>query len=192
MKTMTKRCFIAALALGVFAFSTATLQAAKKVMTEDELIAELAGPNADKVANAMLQLEKQFPTSTRSHPEIKKLLKDPREKVRRKAGRVLGALHAEVSEADLKNITAMFKAADPQEVMDALKSLRGLKAASAVPEILPLLQNANIGIVRDACRTLAVLGNKDNIAAIEPLLKHADPKVQKDAMDAIHVLKAKS
>ena len=177
--------------MGVLTFATSPLQAAK-LKTEDELIAELAGPNEDKVADAMLKLEKQFPTSTKAFPEIKKLLRDPREKVRREAGRVLGALHAEVSETDLKNITAMFKATDPQEVMDALKSLRGLKAESTLPEIVPLLQNPNVGVVRDACRTLAVLGNKSHIAAIEPLLNHADAKVKKDAQDAIFALKAKS
>ena len=191
MSNLTKRSFIVALALGVLTFATSQLQAAK-LKTEDELIAELAGPNEDKVADAMLKLEKQFPTSTKAFPEIKKLLKDPREKVRRKAARVLGALHAEVSETDLKNITAMFKATDPQEVMDALKSLRGLKAESTLPEIVPLLQNPNVGVIRDACRTLAVLGNKSHIAAIEPLLNHADAKVKKDAQDAIFALKAKS
>lgn len=192
MKNLTKRGFILGLVLGVITFTTTSLLAAgKKAKTEEDLIAELAGPNADKVANAMLQLEKQYPTSTKAFPEIKKLLTDPREKVRRKAGRVLGALHAEVGDADLKNICAMFKATDPQEVMDALKSLRGLKAESTVPEILPLLQNANIGIVRDACRTLAVLGNKSNVAALEPLVKHKDEKVQKDAQDAIFQLNAK-
>ena len=190
MSNLTKRSFIVALALGVLTFATSPLQSAK-LKTEDELIAELAGPNEDKVADAMLKLEKQFPTSTKAFPEIKKLLKDPREKVRRKAARVLGALHAEVSETDLKNITAMFKATDPQEVMDALKSLRGLKAESTSPEIVPLLQNPNVGVIRDACRTLAVLGNKSHIAAIEPLLNHADAKVKKDAQDAIFALKAK-
>jgi HEAT repeat protein len=193
MKNMTKRSFVVALALGILSLTIASSSAApKKVMTEDDLIAELAGPDEDKVANAMLQLEKQFPTSTKAFPTMKKLLTDPREKVRRKAGRVLGVLHAEVNETDLKNITAMFKAANPQEVMDALKSLRGLKAESTVPEILPLLQNSNIAIVRDACRTLSTLGNKSHVAAIEPLLKHPDPKVQKDAQDAIFALNSKS
>ena len=166
--------------------------APRKVLTEDDLIAALAGPNDEKVASAMLQLEKQFPTSTKAFPTIKKLLTDSREKVRRKAGRVLGALHAEVDQTDLKNICAMLKATDPQEAMDALKSLRGLKAESTVPEILPLLKHSNVNVVRDACRTLAVLGNKSNVAAIEPLLKHPDPKVQKDAQDAIFALKSKS
>lgn len=191
MKKMTSRSFIVTVAAAVCALGIFSA-AAGKVLTEDELIAELAGPNADKVATAMLHLEKQFPTSARALSEIKKLLTDSREKVRRKAGRVLGALHAEVSAADLANITAMLRAASSQEVMDALKSLRGLKAESALPQILPLLQSADIGVVRDACRTVAVLGSKANIPALEPLLTHADTKVQKDAKDAIFTLQSKS
>jgi len=193
MNTFTKRNFILALTLGAFSFTTLSCTAApKKELTEDELITELAGPNPDKVANAMLQLEKRFPTSKKGFPAMKNLLTDSREKVRRKAARVLGILHADVNETDLKNITAMFKAINPQETMDVLKSLRGLKAKSTLPEILPLLQNSHLGIVRDAIRTLTILGDKSTIASIEPLLKHADTKVQKDAQDAIFTLKAKS
>ena len=188
---MTKRSFLIALALGVFAITISSSQAAK-LKTEDELIAELSGTDAKKVAEAMLGLERQFPTSTRAQTEIKKYLTDSREIVRRKAGRVLGAIHAEVSETDLKNIAAMLKATSNPEVMDALKSLRGLKAESTLPQILPLLQSKDMAVIRDACRTVALLGNKDNIPAIEPLLKHADAKVQKDAQDAIFALKAKS
>ena len=191
MSNMTKRSLLAALVLGFFALHSSPLQAAA-TLTEDQVIAQLAGPDEDKVAKAMLDLEKQFPTSTKAFPAIKKLLIDPREKVRRKAGRVLGALHAEVDQTDLKNICAMFKPANPQETMDALKSLRGLKAGSTLPEILPLLQDAHLGILRDALRTVAALGNKSHVAAIEPLLKHADMKVQKDAQDAIFALKGKS
>jgi len=193
MNTWTKRSFIVALACVFCTLATSTLPAApKKAVTEDDLIAELASPNEKTVNAALQKLEKQFPTSTKAFPEMKRLLADSRSSVRRKAGRVLGVLHAEVNETDLKNITAMFKAADPQETMDALKSLRGLKAESTVPEIVPLLQNAHVGIIRDACRTLAVLGNKSHIAAIEPLLSHPDDKVKKDAQDAIFALKAKS
>lgn len=191
MINLTKRSFFIALACGVFALTTADVYAAKE-KTEDELIADLASPKDGVVADAMLKLEKQFPTSTKWQPTVKKMLTDSRTKVRRKAGRVLGAIHAEVSAEDLKNIVAMFKAAEPEEAMDALKSLRGLKAESTLPDILPLLQNSNSGIVRDACRTIAVLGDKSHVSAIEPLLKHADPKVQKDAADAIFALKAKS
>ena len=177
-----------AILLAMFTAASPVLAVEK---TEDQLIQDLESPNAGKVADALLKLEKQYPTGTKALPAMKKLLTDSREKVRRKAGRVLGALHAEVSETDLKNITAMFKATDPDEVMDALKSLRGLRAESTLPEIVPLLQNAHVGVIRDACRTIAVLGNKSHIAALEPLLQHADAKVKKDAQDAIFTLKAK-
>jgi hypothetical protein len=191
MINMTKRSFFIALAGGIFALATVPAHAAK-VKTEAELIADLSSPKEAVVADAMLKLERQFPLSTTWHPPVKKMLTDDRAKVRRKAGRVLGAIHAEVSGEDLKNITAMFKAADPQEVMDALKSLRGLKAESTLPEIVPLLASTHIGVVRDACRTISDLGDKSNVADIEPLLKHPDTKVQKDAADAIFKLKAKS
>lgn len=192
MKNMTTRRAIISLALAFFALTTSLSAAPKKGATEDDLIAALNDPKDDVVAHAMLELEKRFPTSTKAFPAMKKLLTDPREKVRRKAARVLGVLHAEVDATDLKNICAMFQATNPQETMDALKALRGLKAASTVPEIVPLLKNSNVGVVRDACRTLAVLGTKSNVADVEPLLKSPDAKVQKDAMDAIHLLNAKS
>lgn len=188
---MTKRSFILALALCVFSFGNLSLEAKPK-LTEDQLINELSGSNPDKVADAMLQLERNYPTSTKYHPKVKELLTDPREKVRRKAGRVLGALHAEVSQTDLQNIAAMLKASEPNEVIDALKSLRGLEANSTIPEILPLLKHSTVNVVRDALRTLAVLGNESNVSDVEPLLQHSDPKVQKDAMDAMHTLKSKS
>jgi HEAT repeat protein len=191
MINLTKRSFLVALACGAVMLATSPAFAAK-VKTEDELIADLAAPKDGVVADAMLKLERQFPTSPKWQAVVKKMLTDERSKVRRKAGRVLGAVHAEVSGEDLKNIVAMFKAAEPEEAMDALKSLRGLKAESTLPEVVALLKSPHVGIIRDACRTVADLGNKSHVADLEPLLKHADPKVQKDAADAIFKLKAKS
>lgn len=191
MTNMTKRSFFIALACGVFALTAAPVQAAK-VKTEDELIADLASPKEEVVTSAMLKLEKQFPTSTKAQGEIKKYLGDKRPAVHRKAARVLGALHAEVTSAEIKSICALLKASDHREIMDGLIALRGLKAAEALPEITPLLNHAQPNVVRDACRTIAELGNKDQIPLIEPLLKNADPKVQKDAQDAIFKLKSKS
>jgi HEAT repeat protein len=189
MNNLTKRSFIAMIALAMLA---PALPALAKDKSEDELISELASPNEDKVAEAMLALEKQYPTSTKAFPTIKKLLADPRAKVRRKAGRVLGVLHAEVDEQNLKDICAMLKASEAREQMDALISLRGLKAQSTIPEILPLLNSPTPNVIRDACRTLAVLGNKELIPQLEPLLKHADKKVQTDAQDAIYKLKERA
>ncbi|MFO1487762.1 MAG: HEAT repeat domain-containing protein [Verrucomicrobiota bacterium] len=188
---ITKRSFLTALALGVLALNLQSAHAAKP-KSEDELIASLADKDPKKVAESMLQLEKQYPTSTRMQAEIKKYLTDPRDIVRRKAGRVLGALHAEVSDADLKHIAAMLKGTTKEEVMDALKSLRGLKSQSVIPEIVALLQNSEPNIVRDACRTLGEIGTKANVPSLEPLLKSADPKVQKDAQDAIFKLNSRS
>lgn len=191
MIKLTQRSFLVALACGVFALTTVSVHAAK-VKTEDELIADLASPKEDEVASTMLKLEKQFPTSPKTIAAVKKYLGDNRAKVRRKAARVIGVLHAEVTSEEIKTICALFKASDHREVMDGLIALRGLKAAEALPEITPLLKHEAPNVVRDACRTIAVLGNKEHIPLIEPLLKHADPKVQKDAQDAIFTLKNKS
>lgn len=191
MINTSKRSFFIALALGVFTLATSQVQAAKQ-KTEDQLIADLASPKEEVVTDAMLKIEKQFPTSVKAIPEIKKYLGDNRAKVRRKAARVIGVLHAEVTSAEIKSICALFKSADQREVMDGLIALRGLKAAEALPEILPLLNHSAPNVIRDACRTVAVFGGKEHISLIEPLLKNADPKVQKDAQDAIFALKAKS
>jgi len=152
----------------------------------------LDSPNENKVTDALLKLEKQYPTSTKAFPTMKKLLKDPRAKVRRKAARVLGVLHAEVDQENLKDICALLKGSDPREVMDGLIALRGLKAESVIPDILPYLKHSNSNVIRDACRTLAVLGKKELIPDIEPLVNHSDPKVKLDAQDAIFKLRAKS
>ena len=189
MKRICARSLVGACLLALFAISV-PVQAAEK--TEDQLIADLDSPKESVVTSAMLKLEKTYPTSTKALPKIKTLLTDARPSVRRKAARVLGVLHTEVSDADLKAITAMLKATEPREVMDALISLRGLKAAQTVPDILPLLQDKTPNVIRDACRTLAVHGNKSTIASIEPLLNHPNAAVKKDAQDAIFTLKNKS
>lgn len=189
MNHSSKRSFIGMLALALLCFSPAALLAGP--VTEEKLIADLASPKDDVVTDALQKLEKEFPTSTTAFPTMKKLLTDPRVKVHRKAARVLGVLHAPVDQTDIKNICALLKAADVDEVTDGLKALRGLKAAAAVPEILPVLKSPTPNLVRDACRTLAVLADKSVIPSIEPLLKDPNAKVQKDAQDAIFLLKAK-
>ena len=189
MIRLTKRSFFIALACGVFALTVAPVQAAK-VKTEDELISELASAKEKDVINALQALEKNYPTS-KTYAAIKPLLADSRTKVVRKAAYVLSAAHAEVSEADLKNIAALLKGTDKGEIIDGLKALRGLKAQSIIPEIIPLLKHADKNVVRDSCRTLAVLGNKTLIPEIKPLLEYPDLAVQKDAADAISILKEK-
>ena len=186
MNTYCRRTWLALLAATSILIARPALAA-----SEDSLIKELDSPNADTVAKALLALEKQYPTSTKALPIMKKLLSDNRQKVNRKAARVLGSLHADVSSDDIKAIATLLKASDPQAIMDGLKSLRGLKAQEAVPEIIPFLQNPTRNVVRDACRALSTLGDKKIIPLLEPLLKHADAAVQKDAADAIHALNTK-
>jgi HEAT repeat protein len=189
MKKICRKVFVGALLAALLAVAYSPLTASAK--SEDEYIADLASPKEGVVTGALLKLEKEYPTSTKALPTIKKLLTDSRDTVRRKAARVLGALHADVSAEDIKNICALLKGAESREQMDGLIALRGLKAADAVPEILPLLKSTTPNVIRDACRTLAVLGGKDVIPAIEPLATHPEPKVQKDAKDAIFLLKSK-
>ena len=160
-------------------------------VTEDSLIAELDSPDEDVVAAAMQKLEKQYPTSTKAFPKMKELLKDDRVKVRRKAARVLGVLHAEVNEENIDDICALLEGSTPQEIIDGLKSLRGLEAPSAVSRILPLLSHEHPNVVRDSLRTLAVLGEPDLIPTIEPLLENPNPAIRSDAQDAIYKLRQK-
>lgn len=159
--------------------------------TEDELIVDLASPKVRVVTAALLQIEKNYPTGTKAFPAIKKLLTDSRPAVVRKAARVLGAIHADVNSDDIKNICALFNSTDKHEIMDGLIALRGLKAQSAIPQILPLLDNPDSNVKRDSCRTLAVLGDSSLIPSIKPLLTYPDLDVQKDAADAISILKEK-
>jgi HEAT repeat protein len=160
--------------------------------TEAQLIQALGSKDSGTVVFALRELEDNFPSSTNAFPKMKELLTDRRVKVRRKAARVLGVLHADVDENDIKAICSLLKSSDNGEITDGLKALRGLKAPQAVPEITPFLQHSNEHLIRDACRTLAVLGNKDLIPSIEPLLKHKDSEVKKDAHSAIIALRSKS
>ena len=97
MNTYCRRTWLALLAATSILIARPALAA-----SEDSLIKELDSPNADTVAKALLALEKQYPTSTKALPIMKKLLSDNREKVKRKAARVLGSLHADVSSNDIK------------------------------------------------------------------------------------------
>ena len=160
--------------------------------SQEALMQRMQSSNPDIAAAAMQSWEKTYPTSTNAFGILRSRLSDPSSKVRRKAGRVLGILHAEVSQADIDAICAMLTSTDTAEVIDALKSLRGLKAPSAVEKILPLLDSPVRNVVRDSCRTLAVLGGPDLIPKLEPLLTHPEPAVRQDAQDAIFILRGKS
>lgn len=189
MNYLSKRSLMGMLTLATLAYSQMISTAAPP--SEETLIANLASPKEGVVADALQGLEKNYPTSTNGFAAMKQLLTDPRPKVQIKAARVLGILHAPVNQTDINNICALLKSTNPDTVTAGLKSLRGLNAPSAVPEILPVLKSLTPNLVRDACRTLAVLGDKSVIPSIEPLLKDPNPKVQKDAQDAIFALKAK-
>lgn len=179
-----------ALAL-IIALAACALPASAAEKSEAAAIAALADKNGDKVAAAMQEIEKKYPTSVEGIKKIKSMLGDERVKVRRKAARVVGTLHADVTEAELKTIAQMLKGTTPEEVIDGLKSLRGLKSKSVIPEITALLNHPTPNVIRDACRTLAEIGSRDVIPSIEPLLNHANAAVKKDAQDAIFKLKNK-
>lgn len=164
--------------------------AAKK--TEEEWIAQLASPDEGKVTSALQGLEKEYPESKTAQAAVIAKLKDPREKVHRKAARVLGAIHAPVDKKVLADITPLLKSPNKDAVIDGLKALRGLESKSTIPEILPLLQNPDENIKRDACRTLAEIGDASLVPKIEPLLNDPNKKVQQDAHDAIAKLKARA
>lgn len=166
-----------------------SLSALASKKTEEELIAILSSPDEGKVTSALQDLEKQYPESKTAQAAVVSKLKDPREKVQRKAARVLGAIHAPVDKKILADITPLLKSPNKDAVIDGLKALRGLESKSTVPEMLPLLSNPDENIKRDTCRTLAVVGDASLVPKIEPLLSDPNKKVQEDARDAIAALK---
>ena len=183
---MIRRAFL----LTVIAFFAASTALASK-KSEEEWIAQLASADESKVTSALQGLEKEHPESPTARAKIISMLKDPREKVQRKAARVLGAINAKVDAKVLADITPLLKSANKDAVIDGLKALRGLDAASTVPQIVPLLASPDENIKRDACRTLAEIGSPAVISKIEPLLSDSNKKVQEDARTAIAKLKLK-
>ena len=179
-----------ALALSLL-FAAISLPALASKKTEEELVAQLASTDEGKVTSALQGLEKEYPESPTARAKIISMLKDPREKVQRKAARVLGAINAKVDAKVLADITPLLRSTNKDAVVDGLKALRGLDAASTVPQILPLLSSPDENIKRDACRTLAEIADPSVISKIEPLLSDANKKVQEDARTAIAKLKMK-
>ena len=163
---------------------------------EDKAIQNLAPTKSERtITGAMSWLEgmhEKNGSGTNAIPALKNLLGDQRTGVRRKAARVLGIFHAQLNDAEIKQVCAQLKADDWAEVQSGLKSLRDLNATTAVPEILPCLKHSNSQVVRDACRTLAVISDKSVIPDIEPLLTNPHSKIKKDAQDAIEILQSKS
>lgn len=192
MNKLYRRSFTGMLVLAFLTMTLAPLLLqARPPKSEDALIADLASSKDSVVISALQNIERNYPTTTKALPAMKKLLTDPRIKVKRKAARVLGVLHADVDSTDIENICTLLKSSDVDTIIDGLKALRGLKAQSAIPQILPLLKNANDNVKRDSMRTLAVLGDKSLIPDIKPFLTYPDLAVQKDAADAIAILKEK-
>jgi HEAT repeat protein len=97
----------------------------------------------------------------------------------------------DVGNPEVEELCLSLASDNPDDVEDALKTLRRMNAPEAVPKILPCLTNPHPSVIRDACRTLAVLGNKDVIPYIEPLLKNSRSDVRKDAQITIEKLQAK-
>ena len=159
--------------------------------TEAQWIKDLESKNANTVVAALNEIEEHYGSSTNAIAAIKKLVKDPRDRVRRKAARVLGVLHADVNEDEIKAIGALLKSSDSGEIIDGLKALRTLPSSSQVPEMIPLLTHKQANVVRDACRTLGAIADKSVIPSIEPLLKSSNPDIQRDAQTAIAMLRAK-
>jgi HEAT repeat protein len=178
------------LLLAAFTLSLA-LTARAGAKSETEYLADLGSSKEKDVLVALQGIEKNYPTSAPAQAKIKTLLADNRIAVKRKAARVIGIIGADVSSTDLDNISTLLAGSDKATITDGLKSLRGLKAQSTVPKIVPLLQNPDKNIKRDACRTLAVLGDKSVIPSIQPLTADSDPKVAGDAADAIAQIKAR-
>ncbi len=175
----------------VAALLLAAVPALGAAKSEEEWIAQLASPDEGKVTSALQGLEKNYPESPKARAKIIEKLTDPREKVRRKAARVLGAIHAKVDRKTLDEMAALLDSKEKDAVIDGLKGLRGVDAGAVVPKILPLLKSPDENIKRDACRTLAEVADASVIPEIHPLLDDPNPKVRLDAHDAVARLKEK-
>jgi hypothetical protein len=179
-----------------------TNAAARK--SEAELIAMLESTDHSTVLDALDRLPNWYPNSTKAQPQIQKLLGAkvnaigvPINLISRKAARALGNYHVTLTWDELQVFLGFIRSHDVDDIMDGLKALRGLKEPPDIEEkiaaeIMPLLKNEEIHIVRDAIRTLGALGNKNSIPAIEPFLKHMNYDVKKDAREAIAAIEKKT
>ena len=175
----------------VFSAVVAVLASCASTRPESELLRDLNSPSANVVCDALQGLEKRYPDSDAARTQIIARLDDPREEVRRKAARVLGAIGVRLDDGQTAKVVALLSSPDGDAVIDGLKALRGTGNASAVPAILPLLRHSDRYVKRDACRTLAVLGDRSIVPAIEPLANHPDHEVAEDARLAIARLQQK-
>jgi HEAT repeat protein len=158
---------------------------------ESELLRDLDSTSPSVVCDALQALEKEYPNSATARPAIVAKLDDPRERVRRKAARVLGATATRLDDVETAKVVVLLSSRNVDAVLDGLKALRGTANASSVPAIVPLLLHPDRYVKRDACRTLAVIGDKSLVPAIEPLLGNPDHEVAEDARVAITRLQGK-
>ncbi|HEY4952742.1 MAG TPA: HEAT repeat domain-containing protein [Verrucomicrobiae bacterium] len=195
MKNIFKLFFAGLLGSVVLGMASPALVASPTLSAEDESIQDLVPTKSEgTITSAMSQLERMYHqdfSNTNAIPALKKLLTDERSLVRRKAARLLGVFHAQLTDDEIKEICMQLRSTWSEEC-SALKALRDLDAKQAVPDVLPLLRDSNSDVVRDACRTLAVIANKSVIPSIEPLLHSPNARVVEDARKAIDQLKLKS
>ena len=180
--------------LAALCFGCATQPSGPKRGSEAYLIGMLSSHDLEEVYDALARLPEKYPDSTNAVRVISGMLGDS--KVRRQAARSLGHYRAELDVEHVRLILGLLHAYDPNEVMDGLKALRGLREPQPivdlmVAQMIPLLKDKNDHVVRDTCITLAVHGNKDTIPHIEPLLTRIRWDVKKDATEAIAALRAK-
>lgn len=157
--------------------------------TSAQLLSELSSPREGVVTSALQELEDLHPEVAATDATVRALTKDPRPAVKCKAARVLGALHADVGADVIEAIASLLDANEPKTVLEGLKALRGLRASSTVPKMIPLLKSTDEHIPRDACRTLAVLGDASVIPQLESLLSSTNPKLRYDAYVAINAIR---
>jgi len=182
-----RRIGLIALGLGLALLPASASRASEK--SKEEVVAQLSSADESKVYDALQYVEKHFPEDAALREKVCSFLTDSRPKIKRKAARVLGALGANLTKDQVRDVQSLLAASDKETVIDGLKALRGLANRDDFAPILPLLQNSDQNIKRDACRTLAVIANKSAIPKIEPLLNDPDKKVREDAEAAIRALK---
>ena len=189
MSGLCSRDFARAWCIGLVALTLFVRAADSK--SETDLIGDLASPQAAVVTNALREIEIHYPAGTNAMPAVKVLLTDSRAIVRRKAGRFLGDLHADVSRTDIRNLCKQLTAVDLQEQIDGLISLRGLKAPEAEPDVLASLKSPSPSVIHEACATISVIGGREATPYVALLLRHPDSNVQKDARAAMKALREK-
>ena len=197
-----RRSFSAVLVIAIVLLAPPFANAAPR-KSEAELIKMLASTDYQTVIDALDRLPNWYPQSTNAIPQIRKLLctqlnvsRVPSNLISRKAARALGNYHATLDWDDLKIFLGFIRSSNVDDVMDGLKALRGLKEPPDIEhniaaEVVLLLKDKEIHIVRDAIRTLGTLGNKEVIPAIEPFLKHMRVDVRNDAREAIAAIQKK-